>query len=112
LPRIEPIVDEYRRHRLTCPGCGTTTCADLPEGVPTGHFSPYTQAVLATLAGAYRLGKGPGRARRPGVLLRGGSARSSDPLPRAGDFTEDQGRLISAIASCERLLVGQRRHSG
>jgi transposase len=57
LPRIEPLVDEYRRHRLTCPGCGTTTCAPLPDGVPTGHFSPYTQAVLAALAGAYRLSK-------------------------------------------------------
>src|SRR5262245_19316350 len=41
LPRIEPIVDEYRLHRLTCPGCGTTTCAHLPDGVPAGHFSPY-----------------------------------------------------------------------
>ena len=57
LPRIEPIVDQYRLHRLRCPGCGTTTCASLPEGVPTGHFGPYTQAVLATLAGAYRLSK-------------------------------------------------------
>ena len=57
LPRIEPIVDEYRLHRLSCPGCGTTTCGTLPEGVPAGHFSPYTQAVLATLAGAYRLSK-------------------------------------------------------
>ena len=57
LPRIEPLVDEYRLHRLACPDCGTTTCATLPEGVPTGHFSPYTQAVLATLAGAYRLSK-------------------------------------------------------
>ena len=57
LPRIEPIVDEYRLHRLTCRHCGQTTCATLPEGVPTGHFSPYTQAVLATLAGAYRLSK-------------------------------------------------------
>lgn len=57
LPRIEPIVDEYRLHRLTCPDCGETTCATLPDGVPTGHFSPYTQAVLATLAGAYRLSK-------------------------------------------------------
>jgi transposase len=57
LPRIEPIVDEFRLHRLSCPGCGTTTCGTLPEGVPTGHFSPYTQAVLATLAGAYRLSK-------------------------------------------------------
>jgi transposase len=57
LPRIEPIVDEYRLHRLRCPGCGATTCGTPPEAVPTGHFSPYTQAVLATLAGAYRLSK-------------------------------------------------------
>jgi transposase len=57
LPRIEPLVDEYRLHRLACPDCGTTTCARLPAGVPTGHFSPSTQAVLATLAGAYRLSK-------------------------------------------------------
>jgi transposase len=57
LPKIEPIVDEYRLHRLSCPGCGATTCATLPAGVPAGNFSPYTQAVLATLAGAYRLSK-------------------------------------------------------
>jgi transposase len=42
-------------HRLTCPRCGATTCGTRPEGVPTGRFSPYTQAILATLAGAYRL---------------------------------------------------------
>src|SRR3984957_6271780 len=57
LPRIEPIVDQFRLHRLTCSHCGATTCGTLPEGVPTGSFSPYTQAVLATLAGAYRLSK-------------------------------------------------------
>jgi transposase len=57
LPEIEPIVDEYRLHRLTCPGCGTSTCATLPEGVPTEGYGPYLQAVLATLAGAYRLSK-------------------------------------------------------
>jgi transposase len=57
LPKIEPIVDEYRLHRLSCPDCGQTTCATLPEGVPTSSFSPYTQAVLATLAGGYRLSK-------------------------------------------------------
>src|SRR3954452_14997071 len=59
LPRIEPIVDEYRLHRLTCPACRTTTCGALPAGVPAGCFGPYLQAVLAMLAGAYRLGKRP-----------------------------------------------------
>jgi transposase len=57
LPRIEPIVDEYRLHRLTCPHCGEATCGVLPLGVPTGSFGPYLQAVLAMLAGAYRLSK-------------------------------------------------------
>ncbi|MBV8523749.1 MAG: transposase [Acetobacteraceae bacterium] len=57
LPRIEPIVDEYRLHRLRCAGCGVTTCATPPEGVSAGSFGPYLQAVLATWAGAYRLSK-------------------------------------------------------
>src|SRR5689334_21625682 len=47
LPKIEPLVDQYRLHRLRCPDCGASTCGTLPEGVPTGNFSPYTQAVLA-----------------------------------------------------------------
>jgi transposase len=57
LPKIEPLVDEYRLHRLGCPKCGVTTCGGLPAGVPTGCFGPYLQAVLATLAGGYRLSK-------------------------------------------------------
>jgi transposase len=57
LPKIEPLVDEYRLHRLSCPECGATTCGDLPAGVPRGRFGPYLQAVLATLAGGYRLSK-------------------------------------------------------
>jgi transposase len=57
LPRIEPIVDEYRLHRLTCPACRATTCGVLPAGVPRGCFGPYLRAVLAMFAGAYRLSK-------------------------------------------------------
>ncbi len=57
LPKIEPIVDEYRLHRLACPACGETTCGILPPGVPAGCFGPYLQAVLAMFAGAYRLSK-------------------------------------------------------
>lgn len=59
LPPVEPTVDEYRLHRLVCPDCGTSTCARLPPGVPTGAFGPRLRAVLSVLAGAYRLGKRP-----------------------------------------------------
>src|SRR4051795_2787962 len=57
LPKDEPIVDEYRLHRLACPGCGETTCAAWPPGVPRGGFGPYLQAVMTVFAGAYRLSK-------------------------------------------------------
>lgn len=57
LPKIEPIVTEYRLHRLACEHCGETSCGTLPIGVPIGCFGPYLQAVLAMLAGAYRLSK-------------------------------------------------------
>jgi transposase len=57
IPKVEPIVDEYRLHRLACPDCGETTCGTLPPGVPSGGFGPYLQAVLAMFSGAYRLSK-------------------------------------------------------
>lgn len=48
LPKVEPIVDEYRLHHATCEVCGETTCATLPEGVPQGAFGPGVLA-LATM---------------------------------------------------------------
>jgi transposase len=59
VPPIEPEVDEYRLHRLSCPRCRCSTCASLPPGVPTGAFGPRLRAILSVLAGAYRLGKRP-----------------------------------------------------
>src|SRR5262245_10249097 len=59
IPPVEAEVTEYRLHRLTCPDCGTRTCAALPAGVPTGAFGPRLQALLAVLAGGYRLGERP-----------------------------------------------------
>ena len=49
LPEIEPIVNEYRLHRVKCEVCGETTCATLPEGVPQGAFGPGVQALASTL---------------------------------------------------------------
>src|SRR5262245_57896622 len=59
IPPVEAEVTEYRLHRLTCTACGTRTCASLPAAVPTGAFGPRLQALLAVLAGGYRLGKRP-----------------------------------------------------
>jgi transposase len=49
---------EYQLHRLTCPGCHTSTCGKLPPQVP-GSFGPRLEATLALLAGQYRLGLRP-----------------------------------------------------
>jgi transposase len=43
LPVFEPLVDQYRLHRLVCPDCGATTCGVVPPGVPTGSFGPRLQ---------------------------------------------------------------------
>jgi transposase len=59
IPPVQPEVTEYLLHRLTCTACGTRTCASLPAGVPAGAFGPRLQALLAVLAGGYRLGKRP-----------------------------------------------------
>jgi transposase len=59
IPPVRPDVDEYRLHRLTCPRCGVATRAELPAGMPTGPFGPRLRAILAMLAGSYRLGKRP-----------------------------------------------------
>jgi transposase len=59
VPPVQPTVDEYRLHRLTCPRCRTSTCATLPPGVPQGAFGPRLRAILSVLAGGYRLGKRP-----------------------------------------------------
>jgi len=49
LPEIKPHVTEYPRHRLRCPQCGQTTCADLPAAVPRGQSGPRLIAFTALL---------------------------------------------------------------
>ena len=57
VPPIRPIVTEYQRHRRTCPGCGVTTCAPLPAGVPVGTAGHRLTALTALLMGACRQSK-------------------------------------------------------
>ena len=57
LPPIEPVVHEYRLHRLCCPYCDAITRGVLPAGVPNSAFGPRLHAALSVLTGAYRLSK-------------------------------------------------------
>jgi transposase len=57
LPEIHPLVSEYQRHRLTCPGCGETTCGELPPGVPHSQAGPRLVALTALLMGCFKQSK-------------------------------------------------------
>jgi transposase len=57
LPEIKPIVTEYQRHRLTCVGCGETTCGVLPPGVPQSQAGPRLVALTALLMGCFKQSK-------------------------------------------------------
>lgn len=51
LPRIVPLITEYRRHRLGCLVCGATTQAAWPAAMPSGSFGPGLQATVGYLTG-------------------------------------------------------------
>ncbi len=57
LPEIKPLVTEYQQHRLRCSGCGNTTCAALPAGVPRGQSGPKLIAFVALLMACFRQSK-------------------------------------------------------
>ncbi len=57
LPEIKPLVTEYQRHRLTCAGCGETTCGELPPGVPHSQAGPRLVALTALLMGCFKQSK-------------------------------------------------------
>ena len=57
IPEIKPTITEYRRHRLRCPCCRTSTCAELPGGVPEHQSGPRLVAFTALLMGCFRQSK-------------------------------------------------------
>lgn len=51
VPRVAPVVTEYRRHCLWCVACGAYTQAAWPATMPTGSFGPRVQATVGYLTG-------------------------------------------------------------
>jgi transposase len=51
LPRLSPLVTEYRRHCLRWGACGARTQAAWPATMPMGSFGPRVQATVGYLTG-------------------------------------------------------------
>ncbi len=51
LPRITPVVTEYRRHCLWCVACGARPQAAWPATMPAGSFGPRVQATVGYVTG-------------------------------------------------------------
>lgn len=57
LPPIEPLVTEYRRHKVMCPCCATVSTGERPAGAPHGAFGPRLMALASMLTGRYRMSR-------------------------------------------------------
>lgn len=49
LPETACVVSEHQRLRVLCEGCGRSTLADLPPGIPAGAFGPRLCATIVGL---------------------------------------------------------------
>jgi len=58
IPPITPLVIEHRLHRLVCPCCSTSTCADLPAEVEPSRYGPRLSALVGLLGSAFPLSFG------------------------------------------------------
>jgi transposase len=56
LPEVRPVVIEYQQHRLVC-SCGSSTCGELPAGVPSGQAGPRLVAFAGLLMACFRQSK-------------------------------------------------------
>ena len=55
IPKIVPFVIEHQLHRLVCPHCHTTTCAELPVGVESSGYGPRLSSLVGLLGSVYHL---------------------------------------------------------
>jgi transposase len=82
LPPVVAEVTEYALHESKCPGCGHTTTADLPEGVPNSCAGVRFQAILSLLTGRCRITRR--EAREVVVEMFGPKAEVGTPLLSMG----------------------------
>ena len=68
IPPVVAEVTEYVLHESRCSGCGHTTSADLPEGVPTGCVGVRFQAVTTLLTGRCRITRHEAREVMPAIF--------------------------------------------
>lgn len=54
LPKLAPVVVEYRLHELSCKACGAKTRAELPAGVSKSGNGERLTATVGMLSGMYR----------------------------------------------------------
>lgn len=58
VPPVEAHVVEYRRHEVTCPGCGHCTLAAYDdEVIPQTPFGPRLSAMIGVLTGVFHLSR-------------------------------------------------------
>ena len=57
IPPIQLIITEHQVHRLSCAGCGKSTCGTLPTAVARSQFGDRLSALVNLLVGQYRLSK-------------------------------------------------------
>ena len=98
LPEIRPHVTEYQRHRLTCRGCGATTCAPLSPGVPSCQAGPRLVALTALLMGCFKQSK-----RRVAMFLEQVLGQPCSP----GWVVKLQNQATAATTPPYEELVGQ-----
>ena len=54
---IRRIVTEYRKHRITCPGCGKTSEGKLPAEAPAGEYGPMVSTLEGLLTGVCHISR-------------------------------------------------------
>ena len=55
IPPITPLVIEHRLHRLVCPCCSTSTCAERPADVEASRYGPRLSTLVGLLGSAFPL---------------------------------------------------------